>query len=355
MCRFACPVAEATKNERHTPWGKQAALYEVRRARQALDRETARTFHACLGCHGSVSFCLHGIDVPAELFRARAEAVSSGVYRPAPWVPARLAASGTPFPGSPRERQAELLPHPDPGAAWLLFPGCAGLAGEGDDVRAAARLATLSRPGGYRTTERVFCGGYPLAALGYASAFEEHRARLSAALAGADRILSLCPACLPILRAAAPTGALVIHPLTLAARLMEEGKINPSKPFPGRAAYHDPCHLARDERLGPPARRVLAGVFERGLAEFLWNGVETRCAGGGGGLPATYPRASWRILEARLEEFDRTGAEALVTSCSNCLRRFRRARPGGIVLDAMDALLRAAEILEPGPGDGVPR
>ncbi len=328
MCRFACPVAEASRNERHTPWAKQATLSDLVQGRRAWTRDAARSLYACADCHGSIPFCAHGITASADLLPARAQAVERGAYRPAPWVLERFAREGTPFARAGAARLAELAPGRDATAGTVLFPGCASLAGEGDDVRAAARWL-----GTYRTSAEALCGGYPLLALGYEREFRVHRDRVASALRGARRIVSLCPACNPILREA--TGAEVVHPLELAAR--------PSHRLEGSYAFHDPCHLSRTGDFPSTARSLLDAAFAGGREELLWYGRETRCAGGGGGLPATHPKTAHRALERRVDEFRATCATTLVTACGNCLRRFRRALPGpGVVRDALDVLLQAS-------------
>ena len=56
LCRFSCPVSEATHTESHSTWGKMTAAHLVSTEKRALDESTAKALHACTGCG---RLCLH--------------------------------------------------------------------------------------------------------------------------------------------------------------------------------------------------------------------------------------------------------------------------------------------------------
>src|SRR5205823_244399 len=92
MCRFACPVSEATGREALTPWGKVSLAVLVGRE---PDAAAALAFAGCTGCHRCAVYCAHDNDVPSILYAARATAVRAGVA-PQAWteLPARFSARG---------------------------------------------------------------------------------------------------------------------------------------------------------------------------------------------------------------------------------------------------------------------
>ena len=151
---------------------------------------------------------------------------------------------------------------------------------------------------------------------------------------------------------------------------MQQGKLKPTKAVDMTVTYHDPCHLGRlaepwiawegvqRERhfrvYDPPRvlRRGAHGVYEPprdllksipGLKlvemdrvkEYAW------CCGAGGGVRETNPEfAAWTAGE-RLAEARATGAEALVTACSHCVRNLAASGSDLRVYDVVEILDKA--------------
>jgi Fe-S oxidoreductase len=139
----------------------------------------------------------------------------------------------------------------------------------------------------------------------------------------------------------------VLHTAEYFARLIQEGKLKPSKKVSLDVTYHDPCHLGRlgeswihwkGKRIpgqiilfDPPKefRRGTYGVYEpprevlksipgvkltemSRIKEYAW------CCGAGGGVKESNPEfARWTAAE-RIKEAEATGAKALVTACPGC-------------------------------------
>ena len=61
MCRFSCPVSEATFREALSPWGKVslAAL-----SGEAPGSSASEAFAGCTGCLRCQQYCAHANDVP---------------------------------------------------------------------------------------------------------------------------------------------------------------------------------------------------------------------------------------------------------------------------------------------------
>src|SRR5207244_8309782 len=132
MCRFSCPVSEATGREALTPWGK------VSLAALTLghpDESSALAFAGCTGCHRCAVYCAHDNDVPAILYAARATAVRAGVA-PSYWtqLPTRFSAKGH---GEEVDLAAVHRSLPKPRGEALLFAGCDALAQGGEEARDA--------------------------------------------------------------------------------------------------------------------------------------------------------------------------------------------------------------------------
>ena len=91
-------------------------------------------------------------------------------------------------------------------------------------------------------------------------------------------------------------------------------------PQPGALAikvtYHDPCHASRYQGLQKEPRSALQSIPGLELIEMEeadW------CCGGAGLYSVTHPELSQRILDRKMENAARTGAEVLVTSCPACI------------------------------------
>ena len=82
------------------------------------------------------------------------------------------------------------------------------------------------------------------------------------------------------------------------------------------ATYHDPCHAVRGQGLSREPRdvlRSLPGVEYRELPEADW------CCGGAGSYAAYHYDLSLQVLDRKLDNIERTGANLLVTSCPACI------------------------------------
>ena len=146
----------------------------------------------------------------------------------------------------------------------------------------------------------------------------------------------------------------VLHTTEFFYRLLQQGKLKPSKKVNLTITYHDPCRLGR---LGEPwihwegkkvpgdrfvfdppktYRRGTNGVYEEPrellkaipgikltemvrIKEYAW------CCGSGGGVNESNPDfASW-TAQKRVEEAEHSGAEAIVTACPWCEKSFENA------------------------------
>jgi len=151
-------------------------------------------------------------------------------------------------------------------------------------------------------------------------------------------------------------GIEVLHISQYLERLIQEGKIKPKKDVPLKVTYHDPCHLGRLAEpwvhwegkeikvMGqyishdPPKefRRGANGVYEPprnviksipGIVLLEMDRIReyTLCCGAGGGVKEAYPDFALWTADARLEEAESTGAEAIVTACPHCVHNLNDA------------------------------
>jgi Fe-S oxidoreductase len=144
----------------------------------------------------------------------------------------------------------------------------------------------------------------------------------------------------------------VLHISEVLAKLLQEGRLKPSKSVNMKATYHDPCLLGRlSERYVPwsgvikpygyheppkqwrrgtngvydAPRQVLRAIPGIELIEMTRNEENAFCCGGGGGVPAAFPDFALATARERMDEARSTGAEAIVSSCPFCQSSLEKA------------------------------
>ncbi len=83
-----------------------------------------------------------------------------------------------------------------------------------------------------------------------------------------------------------------------------------------KVTYHDPCHLVRYQKVSAQPRKLLKGIPG---VEFREAAEADMCCGGAGSFFLTHYDLSQQILDRKMGNFDRTGAEQLATGCPSCM------------------------------------
>jgi Fe-S oxidoreductase len=108
----------------------------------------------------------------------------------------------------------------------------------------------------------------------------------------------------------------------MAAKLIKDGALKPSKEVKVKAAYHDPCRLGRRQGVFEEPREVLEAIPGLELVEFERARKNTLCCGGGGSVFFWEPEFALWVTKERLFEAEHVGAQAIVTACPICVRLF---------------------------------
>jgi len=90
----------------------------------------------------------------------------------------------------------------------------------------------------------------------------------------------------------------------------------PSSADPITVTYHDPCHATRGQGLSKEPREILKnmpGIEYKELPEADW------CCGGAGSYALSHYDLSRRVLDRKMENLKKTGADVIVTSCPACM------------------------------------
>ncbi|MCR4437496.1 MAG: (Fe-S)-binding protein [bacterium] len=371
-CQPTCPTYSLTYLERDVARGRNNLVRAVCENRHPMDRAVKSAIFGCLMCDACVTNCHPEVRTDQIIAAARAAyyaqfgrpAIQQVIFErllPDPgvlgrllglarlgkntrlsslvrvlrilgWYGRSLATAEALLPRIPRhflrempETQAELAPGGD-GLRVAYFVGCAI-----NFAMPQVGLATLKllRSAGCAVTmlDNVCCGLPPYAYGDLESARALARRNLDAiAEIEADVVLTECASCTSFLRE---------YPHLFAedpdARARAEGVARRVKdatqflatmelPFQGtgrlRVTYHAPCHLSHylKERSAP--RQVLTslpGVEFVELPEADW------CCGGAGSYNLTHPDTSEQILDRKMANVRKTGAQVLATACPSCL------------------------------------
>ncbi|HEV8534470.1 MAG TPA: heterodisulfide reductase-related iron-sulfur binding cluster [Candidatus Limnocylindria bacterium] len=124
--------------------------------------------------------------------------------------------------------------------------------------------------------------------------------------------------------------------------LAEIGVREPPGPVVARATWDDPCHLLHGQKVREQPRALLAAIPDLDLVpldEADW------CCGSAGTYNVTQPDLARSVLDRKVANILKTGAELVVTANPGCLMQMqaglRAARAGVTVVHLMDLLDRA--------------
>ena len=94
----------------------------------------------------------------------------------------------------------------------------------------------------------------------------------------------------------------------------------PPRKLSGKVTYHDPCHMSRYQKVVSQPRALLKkipGVTYVELPE------ADRCCGAAGSYNVMHYEQSMKVLERKIENVKKTGADILATECPGCIIQLR--------------------------------
>jgi len=183
-----------------------------------------------------------------------------------------------------------------------------------------------------------WCCGFPLIGAGMkkeAKALIEHNLEKMKEK-GVERVVFACPSCYHTWMEEYKTDIEIFHSTQFIRKLIDEGKIR-FKEKKMRVTYHDPCDLGRASGVYEAPREVLRAIPGVELVEMEGNRDQCKCCGGGGNLEMVDPELSAALAQEKIKEIQATGANAVITSCQQCIRTIMTtARRKKIPVTAMD-------------------
>ena len=186
--------------------------------------------------------------------------------------------------------------------------------------------------------EEEWCCGFPLLGAGLMEMFEDFRAQNLAAVKarGAATVVFACPSCYQMWREHYRTDIELLSAPEFLLRRVREGKI-PLTELALTVTYHDPCDLGRGARVFEEPREVIRAIPGVTLVELPHSRENCMCCGGGGNLEMVDPDLAAKIAKVKIDEVLATGAQAVVTSCQQCVRTMTSyVKRNKVQLEVMD-------------------
>ena len=363
VCADVCPAVSASRD------GKLSAVYRMRglnrilRGRSGLLRRLLRkrgpadeelkhfseTVFRCTLCGNCQEVCPVGIRLKDLWLSLRQDLVHSKSYpKKVDMIGENLEESHNVFAEDNEERAEwveDMRNAPAHGylrerAEIIYFTGCVAsyfpLAQK--IPMALAEILDVSGVDFALMGEDEWCCGFPLLGAGLGEilqGFVEHNLE-AVRKRGARKVVFACPSCYQMWREHYPQEFEMVHATQYLMELVR-GKFVPLKELPMTVTYHDPCDLGRGARVFEEPRAVIRAIPGVRLKELPRNRENCRCCGGGGNLEMIDAKLSSEIAGSKIEEAMTTGAQAIVTSCQQCVRTMTTyVRRNKVPIEVMD-------------------
>jgi glycolate oxidase iron-sulfur subunit len=343
FCQVACPVFRVTGYETGVARGRLALMRALIERRTAWSAEFEDPLFTCLACGACTANCFPAVATSDLVFAARADYLNLVGRNP---LHRLLFDHLLPYPRRMRLAVRSVALSKKSGlsraarALGLLrflgrdFPRAEGIVEQFPDsaFRDVTRPGVLKGEGkGAHIAYFVGCG-LPAATYGDLPAAQRlARRNLQLFHEGRyDVIVTDCSSCAAFLkkyptlfaegdpmRQQAAEAALRVRDVLQV--LGTNGTSSASSPGRTRTVvvtWHDPCHARRGQNLVQEPRQVLQslpGVEYRELPESDW------CCGGAGSYSLFHYDLSQKVLDRKIDNVARTGADVIATSCPSCL------------------------------------
>ena len=362
-CVEVCPAVLASEDGELSGVYRLKELKHILRSRTGLFRKLFRkrgpseeqwkhfsdTVFRCTLCSNCQEVCPMGISLKELWLSLRQDLVHSNFYpKKIQMIKDNLEESHNVFAEDNEERAEwveDMRDAPDDGyikdkAEVVYFTGCVAayfpLAQK--IPMALAEILEVSNVDFTLLGEEEWCCGFPVLGAGLKEMFKGFMDHNVEAVRGkeAREIVFACPSCYQTWHEYYPRDFAIAHASHFLMRLVKEDRI-PLQGLPLTVTYHDPCDLGRGARLFDEPREVIRSIPGIQLVELPLNREHCQCCGGGGNLEMIDAKLSAEIAKRKIQEVLSTGAQAVVTSCQQCVRTMTTyVRRNKIPLDVLD-------------------
>jgi Fe-S oxidoreductase len=325
--------------ESQSPRGKWYWLREYMEGREKWDQAMVDTILVCTTCELCNTRCSAALPIEPSWMKLRGQLVHEKkemTFPPFEMMAAALQKEGDIWAGYRKDRSAwfpkdlEEKHGTAHKAGTAYFAGCTASYVENDIGMASARLLDEAGVDFTYLGNKENCCGTPMLVAGKWDVFEEVLRKNIAAVkaAGADTVVSSCPACDMMWRHTYPEwaeklgidyGITAKHYSEVVAEKIKSGEF--SFPTNGHEActvtWHDSCHIGRVSGVYEPPRELIEAIPNVKLVELSHNREEAHCCGSVLTLIKEPPVAA-DIGKVKLDEAVEAGAEKILALCPCC-------------------------------------
>jgi Fe-S oxidoreductase/FAD/FMN-containing dehydrogenase len=323
--------------ESQSPRGKWYWLREYMEGRAEWDQKMVDTILVCTTCELCNLRCSASLPIEPSWMKLRGKLVHEDkrmTFPPFEMMAAALNAEGNIWAGYRKDRTkwfpAELKDKHGPGrkAKNVYFGGCTVSYVENDIGQAAVTLLDAAGVDFTYLGNVENCCGTPMLVAGKWEIFAENMKKNIAAVkaAGADTVISSCPACDMMWRHAYPEwakklgveyGITAKHYSELVSEKIKAGDFKFSRPVNKKVAWHDSCHIGRVSGVYEPPRDVIKAIPGVEFVEMTHHHEEAHCCGSVLTL-IKEPLVAHEVGKIRLEEATEVGADTVLALCPCC-------------------------------------
>ncbi|MBM3325242.1 MAG: (Fe-S)-binding protein, partial [Calditrichaeota bacterium] len=240
----------------------------------------------------------------------------------------------------------------------IYFAGCTASYVEKDIAMASVRLLDAAGVDFSYLGEKENCCATPMLVAGKWELFAETMKKNIAAVksAGADTVISSCPACDMMWRVVYPVwtkklgiefGITAKHYTEILSEKIKAGEFRfaSGPPQSVTVTWHDSCHIGRASGVYEPPRDLIKAIPNVNFVEMSHHHEEAHCCGSVLTLIKEPPVAA-DIGKIRLDEAVEAGAQRVLALCPCCEFQLRvSARKKGVPIEVMDLARFAASVL----------
>ena len=332
--------------ESQSPRGKWYWLREFMEGREEWDQFMVDTFLVCTTCELCNLRCSAVLPIEPSWMKLRGKLVEEDkqmTFPPFEMMAAALQDQGNIWAGYRRNR-ADWFPedlrekHSGKLAKAVYFAGCTVSYVEHDIGMATTRLLDEAGVDFTYVGQKENCCGTPMLVAGKWEIFAETMKKNIAAVeaAGADTVITSCPACNMMWRHVYPEWAeklgidyniKALHYSEVISEQLEKGEFAfPEQDGePVTVTWHDSCHMGRASHIYEEPRRLIKALPNVNFVDMSHNRDEAHCCGSVLTLIKDPPIAA-EIGKTRLDEAVEVGAQKVLAACPCCEFQFRVTR-----------------------------